>query len=139
VSKIWLNSDGQIILDDDGKVAVCDDCPCGCDCSAYATTYQCEVADSSFFTITLSDTAICTINPALNPYCCYWNGSVPNGVWGGDTCTLWVETTLGVPNNNWHLYIFRGGCGIDVASAKIDPSAQPNALGGAYTGGSTVV
>lgn len=30
VGEIWLNDDGDIVLDEDGNRFICDNCPCGC-------------------------------------------------------------------------------------------------------------
>lgn len=54
--KLFLNSDNKVILDSSNKIAVCEDCPCGCPVCPHAAdaTYYYQLTLSGF------DASICT-------------------------------------------------------------------------------
>ena len=37
--KLWRNSDGKLLVGDEGNPILCDDCPCGDPCDALASSY----------------------------------------------------------------------------------------------------
>jgi hypothetical protein len=98
MSYIWTNSSGQILMDDDGKILSCDECPCESGCNGWASSYTVvKTGSQAFGPIIMAATQPVSPGGALVSGCpsvtnpssdCWWLGPTLGSAPGTTRATL---------------------------------------------------